>query len=68
MADRAGIRYHDQTTIRLACLCSNNEFELRPVVNGCDERFHAKGRSGGFEWAQIIFNKCGKVKRSPVPD
>src|SRR5262249_4476319 len=54
MADREGIRYHDQTTIRLACLCSNNEFELGPVVNGCDDRFHAKERSSGFEWAQVI--------------
>src|SRR5262245_27916948 len=58
MADREGIRYHDQTTIRLACLCSNNEFELGPVVNGCDDRFHAKERSSGFEWAQVIFDKC----------
>jgi hypothetical protein len=24
MADREGIRYHDQATIRLACLCGNN--------------------------------------------
>ena len=44
-----GIRYHDQATIWLACLSGNEEFELGHVVNGCDKRLHAEGRSGGLE-------------------
>jgi hypothetical protein len=46
MADRQGIRYHDQASIRLACLCGNNEFEFAAANGGrIDGRGHAAIRS-----------------------
>jgi hypothetical protein len=46
MADREGIRYHDQASIRLACLCGNNEFEFVAANGGrIDGRGHAAIRS-----------------------
>ena len=51
---REAIRYHDQATIRLACLCGNDRFELGHVANrGCD-RLHCEGRSGSFDGVQEI--------------
>ena len=45
MADSEGIRYHDETTIRVAC--GNEGFNLvHVVVNGCDVCLHAEGRGG----------------------
>jgi len=46
MADREGIRYLDQASIRLACLCGNNEFEFAAANGGrIDGRGHAAIRS-----------------------
>src|SRR5262245_53381281 len=57
MADSEGVRYHDQATTWLACLCGNEGFDTRHVVNGCDNRLHAEGSSGGSEWAQKTFDE-----------
>src|SRR5262249_50790381 len=38
MCDREDIRYHDKSTIRLACLCGNDGFELGPIMNRCGDR------------------------------
>jgi len=33
------IRHHDQATIRLACMCGNDGFEFRHVMNRRGNRF-----------------------------
>src|SRR5262249_38801999 len=57
MAASEGVRDHDKATTWLACLCGNEGFDVRHVVNGCDNRLRAEGGSGGFEWVQITFDK-----------
>ena len=56
------IRHGDKATIRLACLCGNDGFQLGPVANRCRDRLHAERRSGGFEGVQPIFGKWRRCR------
>jgi hypothetical protein len=56
MLDGEGVRYHDEATAGLACLCGNEGFEARYVVNRCENRLRADG-GGGFERAHITIDK-----------
>ena len=57
MAYSEGVRYHDEATTWLVCLCGNDGFESRHVVNGCDNRLCPDGGSGGFEWLHKTFDE-----------
>src|SRR5713226_4559923 len=46
---RKATRHHDKATIRLACLCGNDRFDLGPVANRCCDRLHCERGSGNFE-------------------
>ena len=50
-----GIRYYDKATIRFACLCSNDGFELGPVVNRCVDRLRPTE-------AAAVLKEFGKVR------
>ena len=55
MGIHEAIRHHDKATIRFACLCCNDGFELEHVVNGCYDRLHCDGGGGSSEEVQPIF-------------
>ena len=57
MTNCEDVRYDDEATIRLACLCRKERLELGHVVNGADNRLRAVGRGGSSERVQIIFDK-----------
>jgi hypothetical protein len=38
MADREGVRHHDEATIRLARRCGNDTFKFGHIMNRCDNR------------------------------
>src|SRR5262249_47187385 len=66
-----GLRHHDQATTRLACLRGNGGFELGHIVNGCCDRLHPEGLSGGSEGIQVIFGKwrgCRVEQEGDPPD
>ena len=64
MAYGEDIRYDDEATIWLTCLCRKEGIELGHVVNAADNRLHAVGRGGSSERVQIIFDKrrCWRVE------
>src|SRR5262249_5087004 len=53
MRHHEGIRHHDETAIRLVCLCGNDGFEFGRASNRCDDRLHGKSGGGGLERVQI---------------
>ena len=64
------VRHHDKATVRLACLCGNDGFQLGHVANRCCDRRHCEGSSGGFEGFQPEFGICRRrrVKQDRDPD
>src|ERR1700730_17592055 len=49
MSDCEAIRHDDKATIRLACLRSNDGFDLGHVVSRRYDRLYCEGGSGSFE-------------------
>jgi len=52
---REGIRHHDETAIRFACLCDDSGFKLGGIADPCYDCLDCEGCSSGLERGQEIF-------------